>query len=96
MESHHDVVGEHALWILLRAASFQRQLDLVAQLAFADNLAGTVTIKVRVGDAVKLFVKLHIHLSEEPREKKNHFSDIFRAKKQILNPSSCCYAYTAE
>lgn len=80
MESNHDVVGEDALWILLRAASFQWKLDLVAQFAFANDLTSTVTIKVCVGDAVKLFVKLHIHLNRKQRE---IFSDIFAQKKNL-------------
>lgn len=79
VEAHDDVVGEHTLGILLGAASLQWQLDLVAQVAFADDLAGTVTIEVRVGDAVKLFVEFHIHLWCE--KEKKHFSDILRKKK---------------
>lgn len=62
MEAHDNVVGEDALWILLRSASFQRQLNFVAQVAMADDLASTVTIEVRVGDSVKLFVEFQIHL----------------------------------
>lgn len=81
VEPHDDVVGEHTLGILLGAASLQWQLDLVAQVAFADDLTGTVTIEVRVGDAVKLFVEFHIHLWVG--EGKKRFSDIFAQKTEF-------------
>lgn len=90
VEANDDVVGEDALRVLLRSASFQWQLDLVAQVAFANDLASAVTIEVRVGDAVKLFVKLHIHLSRKQRET---FSDSFCTKKEFLIR---CDAHTAK
>lgn len=91
VETNDDVVGEDALRVLLGSASLQGQLDFVAQLAFADDLAGTVTIKVRVGDSVKLFVEFHIHLCE----KKKRFSDIF-AQKTASNPLSCCSTHAGK
>lgn len=65
METDDDVVGEHTLWILLCSASLERKLNLVAHVAFADDLAGAVTVKVGVGDAVKLLVEFQIHLCEK-------------------------------
>lgn len=67
METNNNVVGEHALWILLRSASLQRKLDLVAEITFANNLTRTVAIEVRVGDAIKLLVKFQIHLKTGER-----------------------------
>lgn len=78
VETNYDVVGEHSLGVLFGSASLQGQLDFVAQLAFADDLAGTVTIKVRVGDSVKLFVEFHIHLCE-----KRNVSVTFLRKKNF-------------
>lgn len=65
METDDDVVGEHTLWILLCSASLERKLNLVAHVAFADDLAGAVTVEVGVGDAVKLLVEFQIHLCEK-------------------------------
>lgn len=89
MEPHDDVVGEHALRVLFRSASLEWQFNLVTQLAFSNDLAGTVTIEIRVGDTVKLFVELHIHLFKRNAEK--HVQRHFCAKR-ILNPLSC-YAH---
>ena len=93
MESHDNVVGEDTLRILLRSTSLQWQFNLIAQVAFANDLASTVTIEVSVGDAVKLFVEFHIHLYNREKERNTRISDSFCAKKN-LNPLSCCYAHT--
>lgn len=77
MEANNNIVGEHSLGILFRSTSFERELDLVAQVAFTDDLASTVTVEVRVGDAVKLFIEFHIHLLK----RETQFSDIFAQKR---------------
>lgn len=64
VKANHNVVGEHSLGILFCAASLEWKLNLVAQFAFADDLASTVTVEVRVGDTVKLLIEFHIHLFE--------------------------------
>lgn len=62
VETNDDVVGEHTLRILLCSTSFQWELNLVAQVAFANDLTSAVTVEIRVGDSVKLFVEFQIHL----------------------------------
>lgn len=63
---------------LLRSASFEGKLNLIAQVAFADDLASTVTIEIRVGDTVKLLIEFHIHLFGE-----KHNSVTFLRKKEF-------------
>lgn len=94
MEAHDDVVGEDALGILLRSASFQRKFDLVAEVAFSDDLTGAVTIEVGVGDAVKLIVEFQIHLYEETPERETQISDNFCAKKKRFKSVESCYAHS--
>lgn len=65
MEADNYVVLEHSLWILLCSTSLQRKLDLVAVVALANDLTGTVTVEVCVGDTIKLLVEFQIHLFEE-------------------------------
>jgi hypothetical protein len=81
METNNNVVGEHTLWILLGSASFQWQLNFIAQVAFPNDLTSAVTVEVGVGDAVKLFVEFQIHLCGE---KTHNFSDNLRAAKKEL------------
>lgn len=65
MKSYDNVVGEDTLWILSCSASLEWNLNLVAEITFASCLTGTVTIEIRVGDAIKSFVEFQVHLWSE-------------------------------
>ena len=62
MEPDDDVVGEDSQRVLEGSASGQRQLEVVFELAFADERARAVSVEIRVHDAVERLRKLQINI----------------------------------
>lgn len=62
MKSHNYIVSKDTLRILFCAASFQRQLDVVAESTLAYNLTSAVSVKVRVGNSIKVFFEFQFNL----------------------------------